>query len=267
MKHKLATALISISAGGLIAFYTWEHWPRPQVTASLGAPPAGSLMAAYPDAGKPAEPTKPDVAPAAPVAPSMQPASLSAEYAAKANGTPTQKMEAYKMVERCLDSRKYPALARVTKAWCGDLQPGQLASRIDVLLAAAEHGRGSAWSKLASEIEGQYGSGYFPDTPANRAVLERARLAGIANGDSLALQTVLPKLRTSDRKEDLVQALAYQVATLIDAARQTSLPVPTVEKLANNEGVQLIAKRAKLTPEEQAEAMQRGIELAKRQDS
>jgi hypothetical protein len=104
MKHKLATALIAVTAGGLSTLYAWEHWPRPQVMASLGAPPTLSPLGAYKDAADPSAPAQ-GATPAISRLPSLH--SKADEFArlTAAGATPEMLSKAYDYAKDCLNER------------------------------------------------------------------------------------------------------------------------------------------------------------------
>lgn len=273
MKQKRTVIAAAAGGIGVATALAYQAWPQvPLDVAGLGPLPPLSPMKAYKDAEAPvvAAPsvTPPDSLPPADMPPValVSVTSLKAAYeqATGDKATPTQRVWAYELVERCLEAGKYPALAFEKALRCGDahnggLEQGQIAGRIDSLRKAAEAGAHRAWYKLQAEADGYFSAGMLPNTPEMQAELDRLAAIAIENGDPRAIQTVLPALVASTKPEHAAKALELQVAVLFGLAREFG-ERPPLDPLSNGLARQL-ADRLK-NPEQVAEAVRAGERLA-----
>ncbi len=192
-------------------------------------------------------------------------------------GDPKAAFAAYKIVATCVFSRTHEARALndprfvVKRNWtspaeaCGDLSPGQIASRMEGLGRAAD--AGVPGSVEAFALEGPEGNGWSNYNPALVAAWEeRAKAqmgAGARNGDRWSISTLATNFEQGDPAiRDLTKALAYvsaqQEITVLQLgqpdpnvgnwiARLTNQVGPEKAKVAIEQGKQLVAQ-AKASP-------------------
>jgi len=231
MKHKLATALIAISAGGL-GLYAGEHWPRPQVTASMGAPPTLSPMAAYPDTAQ-EQPAAPQVVAQTPAEPTtapqlsvLHPGDPVFDKLADPAASYADHRRAYEMAKLCASENSTRVRMRAHPC---ELSPGKwqdAETRKRLITECAE--AGDCWADLHSESpEGRYAA--FTNQAEFDALEERSRKVALAKADPFALayaaaelQTAAAALRASaaahgrpeppEVRAALMRSLAYEVA-------------------------------------------------------
>jgi len=278
MKHKLATALIIISAGGLSALYALEHWPRAQVTAALGAPPTLSPLGAYKDTTDAATPATPPMTPPAPKAApttspqvaSLHPKDAEFDRLTATHATPAMLSRAYEIYEDC--RRETNALRAGTQTDTAapnrcQLAPGKpdtstLKRMLEARVLRSDYG---AWIDTVSERKGA-----FADDPVRwRELVAKAYEDGKRNGEPTVMaaefRTFYEEGRALHAAGQLAEAQAayrqagtYAVAHAANLARQNG---QQQADLARDEAWRTV--KPLLAASEQAEAINAGKVLAK----
>lgn len=184
------------------------------------------------------------------------------EFDRLAKGNVQEKYQAYRLVEECLLSQhlpKYNPQLTTDPKVCGDLQPGQLAARTELIKEAGLAGVHRAWFalKLLEGPGGMWPS--LPNTPETQQLIDQAYAAAIATADPNALTSRIPKLMKSASLSDQALALTYQVAFLHTSAHDLGRPMANVE--ANPVVISLTNK---LPPDVAKKAIADGEQLARR---
>lgn len=257
MKYRALTAVaVALSAG--IVFELYDRWPRPQITSSLGPPPVVSVMGAYKDAPDELHlgvfKQRVESTPIKELVPTG--ADLRTTYEEWKSGTPVQRVRAYELVEKCLEASRDPNLAFERTARCGNLEPGQIAGRLESLEVAAEKGARRAWYIYQQEADGYFSEGMVPNTPETQEKVARYLEIAIEHGDPRAIQTVLPFILRAGKPEHAAKAIELQVAVLIGFKQEFGQPPPL--SFMSNPIVANLAKQ--LPPDAVTAAIKAGVE-------
>jgi len=180
-------------------------------------------------------------------------------------GTPSDLYRGFLLIRACELARRLDAVGQPptppSSVTCGNVTPGQMTMRAQLLNKAAEAGvPGAFWAFLS---EGPDGSSKIPvGTPADRAdpasaeyfeKIERFQEAAAKMGDRVALMGV--SMRAQNEDHDLPKALTYWVAQQKVAAAQG---------LEINSAYDTVVARlsSSMTPEQASAAVASGTELA-----
>jgi hypothetical protein len=268
-----AIAAIAVAAGFLLR-------PAPDPVVAVGAPAATAPHAPGPMAVQPSQTDAPALA-----ATTASSSSAGASKAAEFNrliqtGKPVDALTAYKLAAGCEGHKAWAALAKqapledqrlfaaqAPKDPCGDLSPGQIATRLELLRIALDAGVHGALAALVS-TEGPHGVLHtIADGPQWRALENAAIAAGEKSADPYTLlsrssfymnchNTGQPcETSDADKAKALMYWVAFQEAkkldkmppamssggseTLVDRYSK-SLP-PEVAQKAIDEGKTLVA--------------------------
>ena len=131
-----------------------------------------------------------------------------------ASANPSDKLEGYKMIEECLETRDAEELLnesmpKARRELCGDLNTELGTQRVEYLKEAALAGVHRAWWKLYinERPEGRWPT--LPDTADTKELLAAAYKAALATGDPVAL---LYESGQAEKANDRPRALALWVA-------------------------------------------------------
>ena len=273
----LVAAVIAIVVIGTASVLTYQHWPRAQVIATLGAPANVSPMSAYRDtAGLPLSVFAP-----ASASPLQQigivvekPLTKQQQYDKLKNGSASERMQAYQIVKGCLEPEAVWEANRQngisiprpnTVANCGDLSPGTTQNdeeRRALLIPAVRAGAKGAFAALM-QMEGPGGfmeyMGHPPIPEAQwDALMVEAKEAGRVTADPDTMEVHIARVTNNPNatQEDRARAIEYTVAAYVRRF-DGQLPRPIDEFVKESPRVQALIKT--LPPEVAQQAIAAGM--------
>jgi thiamine monophosphate kinase len=180
---------------------------------------------------------------------------------------PADAFAAYLMIRDCVIARRADREATEAVAQhrepsssiCGDIAPGQIASRLQLLDVSARAGVHGALYAFA--LEGPEGYGFdrsYVDSPSLRQWIEKIHLyqeAGAKTGDHYSLLSLSERYE-NDEPRSISKALSYWVA-------QNEVLKASASQADGSAYYSVVARlSSKLSPEEADRAIARGLEIA-----
>ncbi len=164
-----------------------------------------------------------------------------------ATGDPVLSLQAYELIRRCLDARAIELTAKLEpeklerepptpQTACGNIDAGQISSRLNLARAAARAGVPGALQRVIEEgPAGDSGQGYAqlspPEADAWWAKVETYVQASVAKGDVYALQVLALRLEEQGDPERRKDAWVYWQASNEMALARTGRPLKSFSKL------------------------------------
>jgi hypothetical protein len=246
----LLAAVGAIGVGAALLVY--QHWPSAEGAVILRPHTEATLVPAIINA------YTPKVAPVPARPRTVMVESKADKYDRLVrSGRPIDLYRAYGLAFDCEIALRLPMVdprIKVDTAACGDLTPGQRASRIEHLRAAAPHGVHGAWMYL-TVYEGP--AGLFqtlPDSPETTELIASARAAGMRTADPFVMVQASEIARGNG---DAEAALRYWVAFLGAKARDRAQSFDP----ASDPHVAQLARELALTPDAASKAISDGQQI------